>query len=58
MPGWGWALRRALIWLVLMVVITSVAALLAHASIEPTLEQGPVPASISIGSAAKGILGR
>jgi hypothetical protein len=57
-PGWGWAARRAALMLALMLAITTVAAYLAHASIEPTLEAGPAPASIGIGMPASGLLNR
>jgi hypothetical protein len=55
-PGWAWAARRAALLLALMLSVTTVAAYLAHASIEPTLESGPEPASIGIGMSAVGLL--
>ena len=55
-PSWGWALRRAGLGLVLMLAMTTLAAYLANASIEPTLEAGPMSASIAIGAPAAPLL--
>ena len=55
-PSWGWALRRAALGLLLMVVMTTFAAYLANASIE--LSADPEPPSISIGVSAAALLDR
>ena len=55
-PSWGWAMRRAALGLVLMVVLTTFAAFLENASIE--LSSDPSPASISIGTPAAALLKR
>lgn len=55
-PSWGWALRRAALGLMLMLAMTTLAAYLANASIEPTLEAGPTPATIAIGTPAAPLL--
>ena len=56
-PSWGWALRRAALGLTIMLAVTSVAAFIAYASIEPSTadEAGP---TISIGTPAAAILKR
>ena len=48
-PSWRWALRRALLGLTIMFAMTGVAAYLAHASIEPSIEPAP---GLSIGAPA------
>ena len=53
-PSWGWAARRAVLGLVIMLAVTSLAAFLAHASIEAPLE--PPAAGIIIGTPAAAIL--
>ena len=53
-PSWGWAARRAVLGLVIMLAVTSVAAFLAHASIETPVE--PPVSGITIGTPAAAIL--
>ncbi len=53
-PSWGWVVRRAVFGLVVMIAVTSVAAYLAHASIETTVE--PSAAGITIGTPAAAML--
>lgn len=57
-PSLGWALRRAALGLVLMMAMTTLAAFLANASIEPgsdTANDGELP-SIGIGAPAAALL--
>ena len=53
-PSWGWAARRTVFGLVIMLAVTSLAAFLAHASIETPVE--PPAAGITIGTPAAAIL--
>ena len=58
-PSWGWALRRAVFGLVIMIAVTSLAALIANASIENPVDTAPsnsASAEISIGAPAAAML--
>ena len=58
-PSWGWAFRRAVFGLVIMVAVTTLAALIAHASIESPVDTAPsnsASAEISIGAPAAAML--
>ena len=60
-PSLGWALRRAALGLVLLVSMTTVAAYLANASIDPVSEAAAegaptIPAMIAIGTPAAPLL--
>jgi hypothetical protein len=56
-PSWGWALRRAVAGLVIMLTVTSLAAYLASASIDPvTAETEASPRPITIGTPAAAML--
>jgi hypothetical protein len=61
-PSWAWALRRAAMGLVIMIAVTSFAAIIAQASIEVAPEQAaiatPPESGIAIGVPAVGILRR
>jgi hypothetical protein len=61
-PSWAWALRRTAMGLVIMIAVTSFAAIIAQASIEASPEQTviatPPESGIAIGLPAVGILRR
>lgn len=53
-PSWGWVARRTVLGLVIMLAVTSLAAFLAHASIETPVE--PSALGITIGTPAAALL--
>jgi hypothetical protein len=53
-PSWSWVVRRAVFGLVVMIAVTSLAAYLAHASIESIAE--PSAEGITIGAPAAALL--
>ena len=55
-PTLGWFVRRATLGLLIMAVVTSIAAYLAYASIESSAE--PAAAGIAIGAPAAALLNR
>ena len=57
LPTWGWALRRAGLGLAIMLAVTSLAAYLAHASIDTPAEAEGSP-GITIGAPAAALLKR
>jgi hypothetical protein len=52
MPTVGWAVRRAVFGLVIMLAMTTVAAYLAQASIDTPAEPAPTPITIGVSASA------